>query len=140
MDGRKGEGMTTDEGQMRAACVMRDAADNNHREADRIEESVRQMNMIFDAGYGGTAPRLLEALEKANTALESDLATARKLLEVAKCPNCDGCGFTVREEGGCDSDGENDTREYSQEQCQWCFERNGLLSQPPAPEQERGKG
>ena len=34
--------------------------------AVRIEEAVRQMQMLFDAGYGGIAPRLLEELEKAN--------------------------------------------------------------------------
>ena len=58
--------MTSDEGMMCAARVMRDAAETNQRAADRIEEAVRQMQMLFDAGYGGTAPRLLEELEKAN--------------------------------------------------------------------------
>lgn len=52
-----------------------------------------------------------------------------ELLRVAKCPNCDGCGFTVHEMGGCGMDGENDTREIVQEQCQWCFNRNGLLEE-----------
>jgi len=63
--------MTSDEGMMSAARMMRDAADENHRSADRIEEAVRQMQMLFDAGYGGTAPRLLEELEKANAEGES---------------------------------------------------------------------
>jgi hypothetical protein len=57
------------------------------------------------------------------------LAAAVELLRVAKCPECDGCGFTVHETGGCDMDGENDTRECVQEQCRWCFERNGLLAE-----------
>ena len=57
------------------------------------------------------------------------LAAAVELLRVAKCPDCDGCGFTVRETGGCDMDGENDTRECVQEQCRWCYERNGLLAE-----------
>jgi len=61
--------MTSDEGMMKAACVMRDAAETNQRAADRIEEAVRQMQLLFDAGYGGTAPRLLEELEKANSAI-----------------------------------------------------------------------
>ena len=68
------------------------------------------------------------------------LAAAVELLRVARCPNCDGCGFTVRETGGCDMDGENDTRECVQEQCQWCFERNGLLAEydtANAPDQAR---
>jgi hypothetical protein len=51
-----------------AARIMRDAADMNNRAADRIEEAVRQMQILFDAGYGGTAPRLLEELEKSNEA------------------------------------------------------------------------
>ena len=58
--------MTSDEGMMCAARVMQDAAELNQRAADRIEEAVRQMQILFDAGYGGTAPRLLEELEKAN--------------------------------------------------------------------------
>ena len=62
--------MTSDEGMMNAARVMRDAAETNQRAADRIEESVRQMQLLFDAGYGGTAPRLLEELEKANAQIE----------------------------------------------------------------------
>jgi hypothetical protein len=57
--------MISDEGQMNAARVMRDAAEMNQRAANDIAESVRQMQMLFDAGYGGTAPRLLEELEKA---------------------------------------------------------------------------
>ena len=56
------------------------------------------------------------------------------LLRVAKCPECDGCGFTVREIGGCDMDGENDSRECVQQQCQWCFERDGLLAEHEAPQ------
>ena len=53
----------SDEGQMRAACVMRDAAELNERTAGRIEEAVRQMQIIFDMSYGSVAPRLLEKLE-----------------------------------------------------------------------------
>ena len=65
--------MTSDEGMMNAARMMRDAAELNQRAADRIEEAVRQMQVLFDAGYGGTAPRLLEELEKANTTGEAAL-------------------------------------------------------------------
>jgi hypothetical protein len=60
--------VTSDEGMLCAARIMRDAADMNNRAADRIEEAVRQMQILFYAGYGGTAPRLLEELEKANEA------------------------------------------------------------------------
>lgn len=73
-----------------------------------------------------------EAELAALTAQESAQSVARErmlmgLLKVASCPNCDGCGFTVRETGGCDSDGENDTREWRQEQCQWCVERDDAI-------------
>lgn len=64
--------MTSDEGMMNAARVMRNAAEMNQQAADRIEEAVRQMQMLFDAGYGGTAPRLLEELEKANMQLPNN--------------------------------------------------------------------
>ena len=37
------------------------------------------------------------------------------------CPNCLGAGFTAYETGGCDPDGENDSRESHQDQCQWCY-------------------
>ena len=57
------------------------------------------------------------------------LASAIGLLRIARCPDCEGEGWYVREVGGCDSDGENDTRECVQEQCQWCYEREGLLAE-----------
>lgn len=64
--------MQTDEGMMNAAIVMRDAARMNQNAADCIAESVRQMQMIFDAGYGGVAPKLLEELEKSNAANQAE--------------------------------------------------------------------
>jgi hypothetical protein len=76
--------MTSDEGMMRAACVIRDAVDQNHRQADRVEEALLQMRMIFDAGYGGVASQLLAQLSTQSTymthiaTLERDLAEARK--------------------------------------------------------------
>lgn len=63
--------MTSDEGMMNAARVMRDAAELNQRAADRIEEAVWQMQILFDAGRGGTAPRLLEELAHANNLLHT---------------------------------------------------------------------
>jgi hypothetical protein len=59
--------------------------------------------------------------------LERQLALALALLRHAKCPTCDGSGCVVREEGGCDSDGENDSRRLVQERCQWCDETNSIL-------------
>lgn len=59
-------------------------------------------------------------------AVVEQLNRLHELLAVAKCPECDGSGFVVRETGGCDADGENDTRECIQEQCRWCYERELL--------------
>lgn len=66
--GRRGveDEMISDEGQMDAARVMRDAAEKNQRAADSIEESVRKLQVLLDPSYGGSASRLLEELEKAN--------------------------------------------------------------------------
>ena len=69
--------MTSDEGMLNAARVMRDAAETNRQAADRITEAVRQMQMLFDAGYGGTAPRLLEELEKANSVALAKMGGAK---------------------------------------------------------------
>jgi len=60
--------------------------------------------------------------QKPSVSMDSILA----LLKVAKCPNCDGCGFTIYETGGIDMDGENDTRECHQEKCRWCDERDAI--------------
>lgn len=57
------------------------------------------------------------------------LAEAIGVLRIAKCPDCDGCGYTVHEIGGCDMDGENDTRECVQEQCRWCDERASIIAE-----------
>ena len=59
--------LLTDEGMMNAAYVIREAARENHRTSDRIEEAVRQMSIIFDVDYGGAAPKLLELLQDMKT-------------------------------------------------------------------------
>jgi hypothetical protein len=81
----------------------------------------------------GSCPKETTMSEQENASWEtlpsiSLLAAAVVLLRDAKCPDCDGCGFTVREIGGCDMDGGNDTRECVQEQCLWCFDRDDLLA------------
>ena len=43
-----------------------------------------------------------------------------------KCPNCQGDGWYMRETGGCDPDGENDTRESIQVQCEMCYGRGTI--------------
>jgi|GEM_PF-1995180 len=39
--------------------------------------------------------------------LHARAGEAVRLLDLAQCPNCDGCGFTVREMGGVDMDGDH---------------------------------
>ncbi len=63
--------------------------------------------------------------------LEQAVETLRELLKVAKCPNCDGSGFTVIETGGVAEDG-TDYRECEQVQCQWCYEWTEALKQTDA--------
>ena len=46
-----------------------------------------------------------------------------KLLEIAKCPNCDGSGAIGR--NTLDGNGDPDVE---WEQCQWCFERNEWIN------------
>ena len=65
----------------------------------------------------------LDTLRKQLALTRERLEKARGLLMVAKCPACDGSGAIGHEAGGCDMDGENDTREVVWEQCQWCDER-----------------
>jgi hypothetical protein len=54
--------VTSDEGMMNAARIMREAAESNRQSASRIEDALRLMQIIFDPSYGGVAPQLLERL------------------------------------------------------------------------------
>lgn len=56
--------MTTDEGQLRAAVIMRDAAEKAASAADRIETAVHRLGVMIEDGYGGNVPRLIELLER----------------------------------------------------------------------------
>lgn len=70
------------------------------------------------------------SIGEARNALDAaaeQLSVAADLLAVAKCPNCDGCGFTVREIGGYDMDGFF-ASQGEQEQCQWCYEREVFVA------------
>jgi len=57
-------------------------------------------------------------------AAREELKEARELMDeigtAQSCPYCDNVGYSVRQVGGCDMEGENDTREQIQEQCDWC--------------------
>lgn len=55
--------MNTEEA-MRAACMMRDAAEKMAQSATRIEEAVQQFQRLLDPGWGGVAPGLLEELRE----------------------------------------------------------------------------
>lgn len=43
----------------------------------------------------------------------------KKLLSVAKCPECDGSGSILQQVGD---------DEWEQQQCQWCYEKNQLTN------------
>ncbi len=83
------------------------------------------------------------------------------LLRVAKCPNCDGCGFTVELRGHTEYVSRDMARDagdlslegsvYSQPepeqvQCQWCAERDQVIEEfdkrkarPPVASEEESK-
>ena len=61
------------------------------------------------------------------------LENALALLRVAVCSNCNGNGIVTYETGGCDMDGENDTRECQYDRCQWCDELAMLMKEAAAP-------
>jgi len=54
------------------------------------------------------------------TELRCVLIDACKLLELARCPNCDGRGFTAHQVA-------QDV--WEQEQCQWCYEKKKLVDE-----------
>ena len=60
------------------------------------------------------------------------------LLRVAKCPACGGDGAIGHEVGGCDMDGENDTRDVVWEECQWCSERKDAMKEADAMKPPEG--
>lgn len=56
-----------DERVMRAAVIIRDAAERACQAADRMETAAQRMAMLLEDGYGGNGLRLIEALERAET-------------------------------------------------------------------------
>ena len=48
---------------LRAAYLMRDAAESIKHSADTIAEAVRRFEVQVDPSFGGAIPRLLEKLE-----------------------------------------------------------------------------
>ena len=56
--------INSSEDNIRAACIMRDAAENMSRAADRMEAAAHRIAMLFEDGYGGNGLKLIELLEK----------------------------------------------------------------------------
>lgn len=56
--------MISDEGQIKAAVMMRDAAEANQRAAEIMQAAAHRMSLLLDNGYGGNGLLLLEALQK----------------------------------------------------------------------------
>ena len=54
--------MISDEGQMRAACIARDAAAEMQRAASEMTQAVMDVKMLLADGYGGNGVMLLEEL------------------------------------------------------------------------------
>jgi hypothetical protein len=106
----------------------------NHQVSLDAERVNRHRNLLMD---------VLDALSKA----QADSATPPKggvdpllLLKLATCPNCDGSGSVPRPFNRCCGNARPDGEccgypelDVEQEQCQWCFERQLLLS--PSSEQ-----
>jgi hypothetical protein len=56
---------------MRAACIMREAAERMERATSNMEAVIRPLLMQLEEGYGGTGPRLLGALERASKTVKA---------------------------------------------------------------------
>lgn len=55
--------MVNEEAMRHAARQMESAAETANRAANRIEDAVQQLRVLFEDGYGGNALRLIELLE-----------------------------------------------------------------------------
>ncbi len=49
---------------MKAACIMRDAAERMQGAANRAEEAARRIACLLEDGYGGNGLKLIELLER----------------------------------------------------------------------------
>ena len=111
---------------------------SNTPKCDLCGEPMPQGEEVFKYhGYSGPCPKppLAKELENAFGTREEMIARYRRLeellaekdkalaglLNAEHCPHCGNQGVIVIQTGGCDSDGENDTRCREQEQCEWCY-------------------
>ena len=60
----KAKSMISHEGQMRAACIARDAAADMQRAASEMSQAVMDLKMLLADGYGGNGIMLLEELRR----------------------------------------------------------------------------
>ncbi len=89
-----------------------------------------------------TYPVEFKDLEEENAQPQSENKRLKKLLEMAKCPNCDGSGSIphqissrqlVTKDMALDTGDPNlegslySDDEWEQEQCQWCYEKDQAL-------------
>ena len=56
--------IVSDEGQMQAAYIMRDAANKTDHAASTIEEAARRIAVLLEDGYGGNGLLLVKLLQK----------------------------------------------------------------------------
>ena len=64
--------IVSDEGQMRAAIIIRDAAAEMTRAADRMESASHRIGLLLEDGYGGNGLRLIELLDQAQSEKQNE--------------------------------------------------------------------
>ena len=57
---------------MRAACIMREAAETNLRAANMVNDSVNQLQVLIGQGYGNNMDLLIEQLQKLSNVQKGD--------------------------------------------------------------------
>jgi|WetSurMetagenome_2_1015567.scaffolds.fasta_scaffold488960_3 hypothetical protein len=65
--------MLSDETLSWTARTIRDAAESIDRSASTMSEAAHRIAMIFEDGYGGNGPRLIEMLEGIREAIDADI-------------------------------------------------------------------
>ena len=77
----------------------------------RLARHIENVQLVIDTSKS-TCSELQQARER--------IAELEGILKIAKCPDCDGSGYFAH--------GPYDDGSWEQEQCQWCDERNCLLT------------
>jgi hypothetical protein len=92
---------------------MLDTAKENNEARPRTKEE-RQANAETQRRLSMTDTKEQPSAAAGPSALSDGLAAVH-------CPNCPDQGWYAIETGGCDMDGENDTRQMEQVQCEFCW-------------------